>query len=120
MPGPSNQPFFPEIAGGSADMTGAANGDKLQGVQGAECIKVSTGLMQVTLLPPNAGLGSTEVFVSHNPGFGTSKGGGGMSTTMSSNSAGIFNITLWDQTTVPPVEIDGDVHFTIKRKYPDR
>ena len=114
---PNNQLVFAEIAAGNCERTGAAPGDKLQGAQGCTVVAGTTGLLQVTLSPPNDGLAAADLIITHNPGFGTSKGGGGMSTSLSSLSSGTFIITLWDQTTVPPVAIDGNVHFRVTRKY---
>lgn len=52
------------------------------------------------------------------PGFATSKAGGGITTTMSSYAAGAFQIQAWDQTTVPPVAIDCNIHFEVKHMFP--
>ena len=114
---PNNQLVFAEIAAGNVDSTGASPADKLQGAQGCTAVCGGTGIIQVTMAAPNDGLGSADLIVQHNPGFGSAKAAGGLSTTLSSLSNGVFLIEIFDQTTVPPALINGAVMFVVKRKY---
>lgn len=115
----ATSPVFAEIAGGRVDSTGATPGDKLQGAQGCTVLAGSTGLIQITLDPPNNGIPATEVLFQHWPGDGSSKSPGGLSTSFASGS-GSFVVSIWDQTVVPPALINGPIGFLVKRKYPDR
>lgn len=105
-------PDFPVIAGGQIPQI-LGLGEKAQTVLGCTVVGGGTGVRQVTL-DDNLGVSSTDVIVKHNPGFGTSKSGGGITTTMSTLSAGSFLFTAWDQSVVPPVEIDAEIHFEVK------
>lgn len=92
---------------------GLTAGVKAQNVVGCTVLGGGVGLRQVTL--DDLGAGTDDVIVHHNPGFGTSKAGGGFSTTLGSMASGVFLIEIWDQTTVPPALADADVMFSVWR-----
>ncbi len=108
--------FFqnPQIAEANYTTAGASSGDVLPNASGCKVIAGVTGTAQVTL--DDLSLTDEDLIVLHNPGFGSSKAGGGLTTTLSALSSGVFLVSVWDQTVVPPVLIDGPVHLMVFRR----
>ncbi len=77
-------------------------------------------MVVLTLQSPNNTLDATDLGWQPVPGYSTNKAGGGITVAMGSYSSGSLTLTCWDQTVVPPVVIDANIQFTVKRRFKSR